>query len=1490
MEDIMEEKRLRSAFDSTTFDTNISIHVKKDLNDIGSATISPSGRDVAIASKSGLEIIDLDSPLNPPRHLRHGQSWLVADVQWSPFAARENWIASASNQKALVWNLTMSEDSKHGAIEHTLHAHSRAITDINFSAHHPDVLSTCAVDGYVHCWDLRKPRRPVMTFVDWDAGATQVKWNRQDGHILASSHDRWLRIWDDRKGAYPLRSIEAHKSKIYGLDWNRTRATAIVTCSLDKSIKFWEYDNDEDNPERVIRTQFPVWRARHTPFGWGLLAMPQDTPGTLHLYDRRKENMIEEDFSPAVAIFPGHGDKQVKEFLWRSRGRVSDEGIDNRDFQLVSWGTDHELRLRHVETEALEAVGYVKGSRVLKNLNVTRKGATYKTFRNVEKVDVERERDKEKGPRSYITESMARVGASSDAMKTMSLRRRWRHTDSERDSAMMEAGKRNQIPWMTGVKFAQDSVAAPSRGKGPGDRRLSLMNTSFDHPQEDYDGTESLHDEIIRVHAQYGKITFEDVNMDKRTITISMDGPWGDGAELVHVKVTINFPNQYPERHVPTFTVGKTSLISDKVHSKISNEVKQIAAGFVGRKRGCLEAAVCYLLGEVDLQESTMWFSSPQDTDEIDPLVDESSSESEGEMPPGTSAMMSQELDRGTTEELLPTLHKHVNVPLPRKCGAIFANNGKLVCFLPPKEEQVKSLFGTVNLERNRISGEPSFNSFSRLKNDFSLSKSKFSSLVEDDDGDGDDDDGETSDSSDASDTSSSSDSDSSQFRVDVAYDFWRRIPGRNYKALSTNRSQKSSTVGTGTGTGTGFSRRQPKPKNTVYLHDVREVLPAKKELAIDYAIFGDGADVCNHNAEVAERYGQQEKADIWRYAAMLLHREVPLEYLDQSHGKEPILVIARDMIRRCRRESGPDSGIDMTYDTQLKKDNMSGRVKWGHNPLAKVLIGDLFEHFEKQADIQMLAMLSCVFSEPASDDGASRAELRLSQPETPMSMKTPAFSLDYFPTDVAAWSVYPRIPVTSTASTPKQVATPAGLYGSLGSSNGPWGSDPISTPYSTGDTPPIKSTEGSSERVHQVSHSLSTSPDEPRNSRRANSSLSNFARPFSATAPSSPPQRKRPSPVETLLGTLNPGEVLRRSSTGVESFRGEGYHLQTSYSDDDLPQEMATLSTIAGISFTTHNQDGFDDEGCMTIPLLDYRYSALFCRYRSAYAELLFMWGLQIPRLEILKFSGLQDAVSVHGAAFASITPSTLAASISSGDNKTITNDVRPPSPIVLGKKDTVPIQTAKGLDITGYCFKHESRLDPLSTSAMTSTQHGLTHDLGGATGRCERCAVVRHQLLCVICNEPVTAMYTPCLSCGCVTHQACQLEYLQDVGADGDVPCPGGCECECVFAAGNGIVESWEVMMGALERMRKLHGSGAGTFDSLSPSDEKELDWETVRTTPGRARTSTATSSTGVAKGPAPGVGYSHLSQRLTQVKNADWSSGLRRIGSNLKRDDGP
>src|SRR5277367_3833167 len=186
MDDDVVSARSTSAFESQTFGQDLSFHLDQP---VGSMSISPSGRDVVLASKEGLHIIDLDSPYSPPRYLPHPTSLEVADVQWSPFATRDYWVVSTSNQKALVWNLGMS--SVYDSIEHVLHGHTRAITDINFSAHEPDILATCAVDSFVHCWDMRTPSRPAITFCDWFAGATQVKFNRVDAHVIASSHDNF---------------------------------------------------------------------------------------------------------------------------------------------------------------------------------------------------------------------------------------------------------------------------------------------------------------------------------------------------------------------------------------------------------------------------------------------------------------------------------------------------------------------------------------------------------------------------------------------------------------------------------------------------------------------------------------------------------------------------------------------------------------------------------------------------------------------------------------------------------------------------------------------------------------------------------------------------------------------------------------------------------------------------------------------------------------------------------------------------------------------------------------------------------------------------------------------------------------------------------------------------------------------------------------------------------------------------------------------------
>ena len=246
------------------------------MEPVGSMSISPANRDVVLAARKGLFIIDLEDPYATPRFLAHMTTWEAVDIQWSPHPARSNWVASTSNQKLLVWNLDrpgdpraapaisrvplhvgshhlppsspvipsrlsvqqgvygaagqsattgtaastgfghMSQGSgfpnnvnlmaastspsysaiiqpRSSAIEHILHAHTRAITDINWSPFHPELLASSGIDTWTWVWDLRMSdagrTKPAQGYSAWNAAVTQVKFNRASEHRLASTCD-----------------------------------------------------------------------------------------------------------------------------------------------------------------------------------------------------------------------------------------------------------------------------------------------------------------------------------------------------------------------------------------------------------------------------------------------------------------------------------------------------------------------------------------------------------------------------------------------------------------------------------------------------------------------------------------------------------------------------------------------------------------------------------------------------------------------------------------------------------------------------------------------------------------------------------------------------------------------------------------------------------------------------------------------------------------------------------------------------------------------------------------------------------------------------------------------------------------------------------------------------------------------------------------------------------------------------------------------------
>ncbi|KAF9364972.1 hypothetical protein BGX34_011882 [Mortierella sp. NVP85] len=596
-----------------TMTQQLTIHVEQP---VGSMSISPTSRDVVLAARKGLFIIDLENPYEPPRVLHHLTKWEVADVQWNPHFSRENWIASTSNQKALIWNLAHNAPR---AVELILHAHNRAISDINWSPFHPDLLATCSVDTFVHLWDLRTPKKPVNSFCAWTAAATVVKFNRKDEFTLASAHDTKVEVWDTRKGSSSFISIQAHKQKINGVDWSRKHKNHLVTCSLDKMIKFWDIDDPKEAINEIV-TKSPVWRARHTPFGHGILTMPQRTETALSLWNRDHPE-------EPVCKFEGHTDT-VKEFVWRIRDVGDSEG--DRMFQLVTWSKDQHLRLWPISEKMLEAMDH-KATTPIDPVPIP---PTYEcmSFRDPPPMNMAVTPSKALSTlRVLAGNRLSTMTPFRTTMSTRTLGPVGNHGGFYRDRKAP-----SPLVWMQGVRMVK-----PSGDLGIPDRAS---------PQ-------TVATEIAAVGQKFQTVKFEKVNVAGRTCTISLNSlrPNEGGAFL---RVNITFPQFYPKQAPPTFEIQKSGMLSMQTRGQISANLDRIAATHASRGLPCLEAIIRCLLGE-DKRDEVLE-KGLDDSDEDDTIVN--------------PLRKSRGRDNAGDK-------KDHQVPFPCLCGAVFATNGKLVTF-----------------------------------------------------------------------------------------------------------------------------------------------------------------------------------------------------------------------------------------------------------------------------------------------------------------------------------------------------------------------------------------------------------------------------------------------------------------------------------------------------------------------------------------------------------------------------------------------------------------------------------------------------------------------------------------------------------------------------------------------------------------------------------------------------------------------------------------
>ncbi|GAA5868359.1 hypothetical protein JCM8547_002164 [Rhodosporidiobolus lusitaniae] len=705
-----------------TFTQMLSVFVDEP---VGSMSISPANRDVALGARKGLFIVDLQNPYDPPRFLPHSSAWEVADVQWNPFPQRSEWVASTSNQQSVIYNLSYSSAFTTSPIEHALYGHTRAVTDINWSSSAPEVLASCAMDGWVMAWDLRagygsegRGRKPIWRVCGWGAPATQVKWNRREPHVIASSHDNVVHIWDDRMGAQPVDTIKSHTAKIYGIDWSRKDPKRLVTCSLDMSFKSWNLA-DVSRPDRTVLTSTPIWRARWLPFGDGVLTLPQRSDHALSIWGTSQiDELARAGEKPKpVARFEG-AREGVKEYVWRTRGGEDLES-DDRQFQLVTWAKDRRLRLWPISEGLMKDVGHVKGSKI--EVPVTRRGGpdiSYRSFAEtpapplpITFAPTPPVLPRHLGPGTSLL-SASLSSPSTPSLLTSSLRNTnmpGMPGSKENHPPLPPPGARTPAPtmtttkvrtrrqkevdrlaWMEGVKIIKPPQAietaspeddeersqALAGGEPPSEsvtRASSIMRgtdggTATAREGEETERAESESRQSAATGTAVGKEMLY-ANLGEEITSVVRRFPRVT-FEKVHVagrtctvslysplflRCTFTFPRTYPSSSPPVIELERSIEITLKQRAAILQGVRRLMALRAEKSLPSLEPALRYLLGDRTLDREE------EDEDEAEEAL-------EG------SALNNVPAD---------ILRNNVNVVPPRRGGAVFGPSGQLVVFFP---------------------------------------------------------------------------------------------------------------------------------------------------------------------------------------------------------------------------------------------------------------------------------------------------------------------------------------------------------------------------------------------------------------------------------------------------------------------------------------------------------------------------------------------------------------------------------------------------------------------------------------------------------------------------------------------------------------------------------------------------------------------------------------------------------------------------------------
>lgn len=104
----------------------------------------------------------------------------------------------------------------------------------------------------------------ITTETNWFNGVSS--WDPHSSNISAAVFNTSVHIIDWRRNEISLNIANAHKSTIRDVDWNPNKPKTIITCSDDRSVKFWDLRNLKEPIKTLNGHTHWVYCSKYNPF------------------------------------------------------------------------------------------------------------------------------------------------------------------------------------------------------------------------------------------------------------------------------------------------------------------------------------------------------------------------------------------------------------------------------------------------------------------------------------------------------------------------------------------------------------------------------------------------------------------------------------------------------------------------------------------------------------------------------------------------------------------------------------------------------------------------------------------------------------------------------------------------------------------------------------------------------------------------------------------------------------------------------------------------------------------------------------------------------------------------------------------------------------------------------------------------------------------------------------------------------------------------